>query len=69
MMSPVLHRRWAREYLARAQQAPSRRRGLDLLRLAVSNSIRAQELEAEATSEPSEVHFMHREMHRSKQTR
>jgi hypothetical protein len=64
MMSPVIHRRWAREYLARAQRATSRRRGLDLLRLAVSNNIRAQELEAEATSEPSE---WYREMHRSKQ--
>jgi hypothetical protein len=66
MMSPVMHRRWAREYLARAQQAASRRRGLDLLRLAVSNNIRAQELEAEATSEPS---ALQREMHRPKQTR
>ena len=66
MMSPVIHRRWAREYLARAQQATSRRRGLDLLRLAVSNNIRAQELEAEATSEPSK---WDREMHRSEQTR
>ena len=65
MMSPVIHRRWAREYLARAQQATSRRRGLDLLRLAVSNNIRAQELEAEATSESSK---WDREMHRSKQT-
>ena len=69
MMSPVIHRRWAREYLVRAQQATSRRRGLELLRLAVSNNIRAQELEADAASEPSEWHFMHREMHRSKQTR
>jgi hypothetical protein len=67
MMSPVLHRRWAREYLVRAQQATSRRRGLDLLRLAVSNSMRAQELEAEAKLEPGEVRFMHRDMHRSKQ--
>lgn len=66
MMSPVIHRRWAREYLARAQQATSRRRGLDLLRLAVSNNIRAQELEAETISEPSE---WHREMYRPKQTR
>lgn len=65
MMSPVIHRRWAREYLVRAQQATSRRRGLDLLRLAVSNNIRAQELEAEVTSEPSE---WYREMPRSKQT-
>jgi hypothetical protein len=65
MMSPVIHRRWAREYLARAQQATSRRRGLDLLRLAVSNNIRAQELEAEVTSEPSE---WYRKMPRSKQT-
>jgi len=69
MMSPALHRRWAREFLARAQQATSRRRGRDFLRLAVSNSIRAQELEAEAKSESSEVPFMHRERHRFKRTR
>ena len=69
MMSPVIHRRWAREYLARAQQATSRRRGLDLLRLAVSNNIRAQELEADAISEPITWHFMHREMQRPKQIR
>lgn len=69
MMSPVIHRRWAREYLARAQQATSRGRGLELLRLAISNNIRAQEMEAEALSEPSEWHFMHREMHRTKQNR
>ena len=66
MMSPAVHRRWAREYLARAQQATSRGRGLDLLRLAVSNSIRAQELEAEAASDPSDWHFVHREMRRSR---
>jgi hypothetical protein len=50
MMSPVIHRKWAREYLARAQQARSRSRKLDLLRLAVSNSVRAQILEAESRS-------------------
>lgn len=53
-MSPVIHRKWAREYLHRAQRAPSRRRALALLRLAVSNSIRAQDLEAEAASKPSD---------------
>ena len=50
MMSPVIHRKWAREYLARAQQARGRSRKLDLLRLAVSNSVRAQILEAESRS-------------------
>ena len=48
MMSPLIHRRWAREYLARAQRASSRRRKEDFLQRAVSNSVRAQNLEAES---------------------
>ena len=47
MVTPVMHRKWAREYLARAEQAPDRTRKLQFLRLAVSNSVRAQRLEAE----------------------
>jgi hypothetical protein len=45
-MSPLTHRKWAREYLARAQQASCRSRKIDFLRLAVGNSVRAQRLEA-----------------------
>jgi hypothetical protein len=52
MLSPAIHRKWAREFLARAQEAQGRRRKVDLLRLAVSNSVRAQNLEAESVSEP-----------------
>jgi hypothetical protein len=47
MLGSALHRRWAREFLARAQDAPSRQRKLHLLKLAVSNSVRAQILEKE----------------------
>jgi len=56
MMSPVIHRKWAREYLARAVDARSRTRKLSLLRLAVSNSVRAQILEAESRSVPRKYH-------------
>jgi hypothetical protein len=47
MLSATIHRRWAREYLARAEQAPNRRRKLNYLRLAVTNSVRAQNIESE----------------------
>ena len=56
MMSPMIHRKWAREYLARAQQAQGRSRKLGLLRLAVSNSVRAQILEAESRSLSRKYH-------------
>jgi hypothetical protein len=56
MMSPVIHRKWAREYLARAVEAQSRSRKLGLLRLAVSNSLRAQILEAESRSPSRKDH-------------
>jgi hypothetical protein len=54
MIAPHIHRKWAREFLARAQEAPSRDRKLRLLKLAVSNSVRAQALEAEAKARPPE---------------
>jgi hypothetical protein len=47
MVTPVLHRRWAREYLARAQTAPQPNRKRHYLRLAVSNTVRAHRLEAQ----------------------
>jgi hypothetical protein len=50
MLPAGIHRKWAREFLARAQQAPSRSRKVKYLRLAVSNSVRAQTLEADTAS-------------------
>ena len=46
MVTPVLHRKWAREFLIRAEQAPTRVRKQRYLRLAVSNTMRAHKLEA-----------------------
>jgi hypothetical protein len=45
MPSPAVHRRWAREFLARAETAPSRNRKLKYLRLAVDNTLRARTIE------------------------
>ena len=46
MVTPMIHRRWAREYLARAErtQQPCQKRRY--LRLAVSNTMCAHRLEA-----------------------
>jgi hypothetical protein len=53
MLPAAVHRRWAREFLARAQEAPSQAHKVKYLRLAVSNSVRAQTVEAEtAPAEP-----------------
>jgi hypothetical protein len=46
MVSPVVHRKWAREYLARAERAPKRNLKRRYLRLAVSNTVCAHRLEA-----------------------
>jgi hypothetical protein len=56
MIAPHIHRKWAREFLARAQEAPGRDRKLRLLKLAVRNSVRAQALEAEANARPAAYH-------------
>ena len=53
MVSPIMHRKRAREYLARAEQASDRRRKLKYLRLAVSNTVRATNIKAEKDSEAS----------------
>ena len=53
MISPHLHRKWAREFLARAQETQDRQRKLYLLKLAVSSSVRAQRLEARMNHRPS----------------
>ena len=47
MVTPVLHRRWAREYLARAERTPQHSRKRHYLRLAVSNTVCAHRLEGE----------------------
>ena len=52
-MSPIMHRRRAREYLARAVEARSRSRKLRFLRLAVSNTVRAQNSEGALGKEAS----------------
>jgi hypothetical protein len=48
MITPVLHRRWAREYLARAERTPQHNRKRHYLRLAVSNTVRAHRLEVQS---------------------
>jgi hypothetical protein len=45
MVTPVVHRRWAREYLARAERTPQATLKRRYLRLAVSNTVCAHRLE------------------------
>jgi len=47
MPSPTVYRGWAREYLSRAQAAPTRIRRQNFLQLAVVNTVRAQTIETE----------------------
>jgi hypothetical protein len=47
-LSSTIHRKWAREFLARADGASDRHRKVEYSKLAVTNSLRAQELEADA---------------------
>ncbi|HEV8391404.1 MAG TPA: hypothetical protein VGQ35_16255 [Dongiaceae bacterium] len=47
MASAAIHRRWAREFLARAVEARNRGHKLRYLHLAVNNCIRAQHLETD----------------------
>ncbi|WP_162917379.1 hypothetical protein [Dongia deserti] len=54
MPSAAVHRRRAREFLDRAVRAPARNRKLKYLRLAVSNSVRAQNMEGEGASATAE---------------
>jgi hypothetical protein len=46
MPSPTVYRGWAREYLTRAQAAPTRNRKLKFLQLAVCSTVKAQKVEA-----------------------
>jgi hypothetical protein len=45
MLPATVHRKWAREFLCRAQSAPDQPRKLKYLRLAVDNTVRAQAVE------------------------
>ena len=47
MPSPTVYRGWAREYLTRAQAAPTRNRKLKFLQLAVCSTVKAQKVEAD----------------------
>jgi hypothetical protein len=51
MITPVLHRKWAREFLIRAEREPTRARKCRYLRLAVNNTICAHKLEAQPDDE------------------
>lgn len=52
MLPAIIHRKWAREYLDRADRAQLRSRKLTYLRLAVNNCVRAQDLEAKEKANP-----------------
>lgn len=47
MITPVIHRKWAREFLARAEDAKHPLHKRRYLSLAVSNTVCARRLEAE----------------------
>jgi hypothetical protein len=51
-ISPAIHRKWAREFLGRAERASDRHRKLGYLKLAVTNSVRAQVMEADDAEKP-----------------
>ncbi len=53
MITPMLHRRWAREYLARADRTQQPNQKRRYLRLAVSNTVHAHRLETQALSRPA----------------
>jgi hypothetical protein len=55
MIAATIHRRWAREYLARAQHAKNRDRKRRYLQLAVTNTVCARNLEKRlSNNEPAE---------------
>lgn len=54
MVTSILYRKWAREFLARAEEAQSRNRKCRYLQLAVSNTVCARKLESETTERPTE---------------
>ena len=54
MNTPVLHRKWAREYLTRAEHARSNARKRSFLQLAVNNTVSARKLEAQMDGSSNE---------------
>jgi len=48
MLPAITYRKWAREYLARAQRAQTRHDQVRMLQMAVKNSVRAQEVESDS---------------------
>ena len=48
MVTPMIHRRWAREYLARAERTPKATLKRRYLQLAVSNTVCAHRLEGQS---------------------
>jgi hypothetical protein len=57
MVTPMLHRKWAREYLAHAERTPQLSRKRRYLRLAVGNTVCAHRLEDDhATAHASDEH-------------
>lgn len=56
MIAPIVHRKWAREFLARAEHAHDHSRKCRYLRLAVRNTVCAwklEEIEGEAEASSS----------------
>jgi hypothetical protein len=51
MLPAATHRKWAREYLARAQEAQTRNDQIRLLQMAVKYTVRAQELESHSAGD------------------
>jgi hypothetical protein len=54
MPSRTVYRGWAREYLTRAQAAPTGNRKLKFLQLAVCSTVKAQKAKAEDKVLPAE---------------
>lgn len=54
MATSVLYRKWARQYLAHAEKAPTHGRKCRYLQLAVNNTLHARKLEANTTEESAE---------------
>ena len=51
MLPAATHRKWAREYLTRAERAENRHDQVRLLQMAVNNCVRAQELESHSAGD------------------
>jgi hypothetical protein len=58
MTTPAPHRKWAREFLVRAERAQSHARKRRYLRLAVRNTVCAWKLEAEMSDGEAEANSL-----------